>query len=255
MEMLATVGADTLVVTGCSTSHCVYATLRDAGSGFRVIVPREAVGERCELLHEVALFDIDLGIGDVVPVEEVLEYLSRQAPPAPPAGAGQAGPERVGRCTASRSAGARSSTAPAAPATSAPSWWKGTRCACTGGTPAPSPPGAPSTPRGTSSAPDSWTCTPGGMTLLREPHHLPKIRQGVTTELIGIDGNSVAPFKTRDDLYRFLDLDCGLNDWPPLPAEWLSVAELLRHFDGHGSVNVAYILEQLPGAHLGRGLG
>jgi N-acyl-D-amino-acid deacylase len=86
----------------------------------------------------------------------------------------------------------------------------------------------------------------GGMTLLREPHHLPKIRQGVTTELIGIDGNSVAPFKTRDDLYRFLDLDCGLNDWPPLPAEWLSVAELLRHFDGHGSVNVAYILGNSP---------
>ena len=86
----------------------------------------------------------------------------------------------------------------------------------------------------------------GGMTMLREPHHHPKIRQGVTTELIGIDGNSVAPFKTRDELYRFLDLDCGLNDWPPLPAEWLSVAELLRHFDGHGSVNVCYILGNSP---------
>ena len=38
--------------------------------------------------------------------------------------------------------------------------------------------------------------------------------------------------------------------WPerlaPLPAEWLSVAELLRHFDGHGSVNVAYILGNSP---------
>jgi maleamate amidohydrolase len=96
MEMLATVGADTLVVTGCSTSHCVYATCRDAGSGFRVIVPREAVGERCELLHEVALFDIDLGIGDVVPVEEVLEYLARQAPPAPPAAPEPARQDRSG---------------------------------------------------------------------------------------------------------------------------------------------------------------
>ena len=138
---------------------------------------------------------------------------------------------------------------------SAPSWWKGTRCACTGDA------SAVSAGR-TIDATGHVVCpgfvdvhSHGGMTLLREPHHLPKIRQGVTTELIGIDGNSVAPFKTRDDLYRFLDLDCGLNDWPPLPAEWLSVAELLRHFDGHGSVNVAYILEQLPGAHLGRGLG
>jgi nicotinamidase-related amidase len=75
MEMLASVGADTLIITGCSTSHCVYATSRDATSGFHVVVPREAVGERCELLHEVALFDIDLNIGDVVATGEVLDYL------------------------------------------------------------------------------------------------------------------------------------------------------------------------------------
>ena len=35
-----------------------------------------------------------------------------------------------------------------------------------------------------------------GLTILREPRHEPKVRQGVTTELIGIDGNSHAPFKT-----------------------------------------------------------
>jgi nicotinamidase-related amidase len=83
MEMLATVGADTLIITGCSTSHCVYATCRDAVSGFHVIVPREAVGERCELLHEVALFDIDIGIGDVEPIENVLTYLARCMPTVP----------------------------------------------------------------------------------------------------------------------------------------------------------------------------
>ena len=27
-----------------------------------------------------------------------------------------------------------------------------------------------------------------------------KVRQGVTTELVGIDGNSHAPFKTQEDL-------------------------------------------------------
>ena len=67
----------------------------------------------------------------------------------------------------------------------------------------------------------------GGLTMLREPHHLPKVRQGVTTELVGIDGNSFAPFKTRDELHRFIELDCGLNDWPPMPADWLSVEEFL----------------------------
>jgi nicotinamidase-related amidase len=86
-EMLATVGADTLIVTGCSTSHCVYATCRDACSAFHVVVPREAVGERCELLHEVALFDINLDIGDVVPTDEVVAYLARSGlePAAGPA--------------------------------------------------------------------------------------------------------------------------------------------------------------------------
>ena len=32
-----------------------------------------------------------------------------------------------------------------------------------------------------------------GLTILGEPHHDPKVRQGVTTELVGIDGISHAP--------------------------------------------------------------
>jgi hypothetical protein len=40
-----------------------------------VIVPREAVGERCELMHEVNLLDIELDLGDVLPAEEVVRYL------------------------------------------------------------------------------------------------------------------------------------------------------------------------------------
>jgi nicotinamidase-related amidase len=75
-EMLTAQGVDTLIVTGLSTSHCVYATCRDATDSFRVIVPREAVGERCELFHEVNLLDIDLDLGDVVPVDAVLRYLA-----------------------------------------------------------------------------------------------------------------------------------------------------------------------------------
>jgi maleamate amidohydrolase len=74
--MLASLQIDTLIVTGVSTSHCVYATCRDATDSYRVIVPREAVGERCELLHEVNLLDIDLDLGDVMPVDEVIASLS-----------------------------------------------------------------------------------------------------------------------------------------------------------------------------------
>jgi N-acyl-D-amino-acid deacylase len=32
-----------------------------------------------------------------------------------------------------------------------------------------------------------------GLVILAEPQHEPKVRQGITTELIGIDGNSYAP--------------------------------------------------------------
>lgn len=74
-EMLTSLGRDTLIVSGVSTSHCVYATCRDATDSFRVIVPREAVGERCELMHEVNLLDIDIDLADVLPASEVAGYL------------------------------------------------------------------------------------------------------------------------------------------------------------------------------------
>lgn len=75
-EMLAGLGIDTLIVTGVSTSHCVYATCRDATDSYRVIVPREAVGERCELMHEVFLLDIDIDLADVMPVADVVRCLT-----------------------------------------------------------------------------------------------------------------------------------------------------------------------------------
>ena len=74
-ENLSSLGIDTLIVTGVSTSHCVYATCRDAVDSYRVIVPREAVGDRCELMHEVNLLDIELELADVLPRSQVIEYL------------------------------------------------------------------------------------------------------------------------------------------------------------------------------------
>ena len=75
-EMLSALNVDTLIVTGLSTSHCVYATCRDADS-FRVIVPREAVGERCQIMHMVNLLDIDIDLGDVMPMDEVIDHLEK----------------------------------------------------------------------------------------------------------------------------------------------------------------------------------
>ncbi len=73
---LTTLGVDTLIITGVSTSHCIYATSRDAAHTFRVVVPRQAVGERCELLHEVNLLDIDIDLGDVMELDDVIGHLA-----------------------------------------------------------------------------------------------------------------------------------------------------------------------------------
>jgi nicotinamidase-related amidase len=81
--MLTAKGIDTVVVTGCTTSGCVRATIVDAlGYGFRPIVPLEAVGDRADEPHEASLFDIDAKYGDVVSVDEVLEYLRRLRSPS-----------------------------------------------------------------------------------------------------------------------------------------------------------------------------
>jgi maleamate amidohydrolase len=71
---------DSLVVTGASTSGCVRATVVDAlQHGYRVVVPREAVGDRNPAAHEANLFDIDAKYGDVVAVDAVLEHLEELA--------------------------------------------------------------------------------------------------------------------------------------------------------------------------------
>ena len=85
-----------------------------------------------------------------------------------------------------------------------------------------------------------------GLTILGEPHHDPKVRQGVTTELVGIDGISHAPFKTQQELHRYIWLDSGLNGYPPMPADWLTVAEMLTKYDERVAINMAYILGNSP---------
>lgn len=68
---------DTTIITGCSTSACIRHTTVDAlGNGFRPILPRECIGDRAPGPHEWNLFDIDAKFGDVVPLEEVIQYLS-----------------------------------------------------------------------------------------------------------------------------------------------------------------------------------
>jgi N-acyl-D-amino-acid deacylase len=85
-----------------------------------------------------------------------------------------------------------------------------------------------------------------GLVILSEPRHEPKVRQGVTTEVIGIDGCSYAPFKDPEDLQWFIDLNSGLDGRPPLPKRWSTVAEYLAMFDQKVAVNICYLLGNSP---------
>ena len=85
-----------------------------------------------------------------------------------------------------------------------------------------------------------------GLVLLSEPEHEPKVKQGITTELIGVDGNSYAPFKSQDDFRRFVEINSGLDGNPPLPGSWSTVEQYLNMFDRKSAVNIAYILGNSP---------
>jgi len=75
---LTSIGVDTLILTGCSTSGCIRASAVDGMQyGFRVIVPRECVADRHAGPHEANLFDINSKYGDVMGKSEVMEYLNK----------------------------------------------------------------------------------------------------------------------------------------------------------------------------------
>ncbi len=73
---LNTLGVDTTVIGGVSTSGCVRATALDAcQSGFVPIVVREACGDRDQAINDANLFDLDNKYADVEPLEAVLMEL------------------------------------------------------------------------------------------------------------------------------------------------------------------------------------
>ena len=73
---LTTLGVDTLIVTGLSTSGCVRASAVDAMQhGFIPVVVRDAVGDRDPRPHESNLFDLQAKYAAVVGEAEVIEWL------------------------------------------------------------------------------------------------------------------------------------------------------------------------------------
>jgi maleamate amidohydrolase len=76
-SMLVAQGCDSVIVTGASTSGCVRATAVDVlQHGYRLTIPREAVGDRNPAAHDQALYDVDAKYGDVVSLDEALALIS-----------------------------------------------------------------------------------------------------------------------------------------------------------------------------------
>ena len=79
--------------------------------------------------------------------------------------------------------------------------------------------------------------------ILAEPLHEPKVRQGVTTEIVGVDGLSYAPLPSRADLDALIEMNAGLDGRPDgVAADWTSVADYLARMDGHVAVNVGLMV-------------
>ena len=82
----------------------------------------------------------------------------------------------------------------------------------------------------------------GGLVILADGRHEPKVRQGITTELVGVDGNGFAPFLRRADLEAFVELNAGLDGRPEIDYDWTSVGSYLARYDGTASLNIATLI-------------
>lgn len=83
--------------------------------------------------------------------------------------------------------------------------------------------------------------THSGLMALAEPLNEPKIRQGVTTEIIGVDGLGYAPLSRRN-LQLMLVRNSGLDGYPSIDYGWSTVTEYLDRFQHKTSGNMVFLI-------------
>ncbi len=96
--------------------------------------------------------------------------------------------------------------------------------------------------------------------ILADPDHGAKVRQGVTTELVGVDGLSYAPIPEQADLAALVEMNAGLDGDPrdaagargtgghgsPVTIDWATVQDVLARYDSGTAVNVAQLVGNTP---------
>ena len=82
-----------------------------------------------------------------------------------------------------------------------------------------------------------------GLSIFVDPLHEPKVRQGVTTEVIGVDGLSYAPFADPADLEALVVMNAGLDGNPEIAYDWSTVESYLDRLDAlRPSLNLMYLV-------------
>lgn len=72
VQMLIAAQVDTLIVLGCTTAGCVYASVVDSCSyGFRTVVASDGVTDRSEETHNMFLWNMGQKYADILTVDEI----------------------------------------------------------------------------------------------------------------------------------------------------------------------------------------
>lgn len=81
VQMLIPMHIDTVVVSGCTTAGCVYATVVDSCSyGFRTIVVPDSIADRSEETHNVFLWNMGQKYAEIIHADQVIEEISKLEP-------------------------------------------------------------------------------------------------------------------------------------------------------------------------------
>lgn len=83
--------------------------------------------------------------------------------------------------------------------------------------------------------------THSDLAALADPLDECKIRQGVTTDFIGLDGMGYAPL-SAGNLKRMLRIWSGISGYPALDYEWSTAAEYLDQYNKTTSTNVGFLI-------------
>ena len=83
--------------------------------------------------------------------------------------------------------------------------------------------------------------THSDLAALSDPLDECKVRQGVTTDFVGLDGMGYAPL-SEDNLKRMLRIWSGISGYPDLTYDWSTVGEYLAKYTKRTSTNTGFLV-------------